>query len=126
MACDPGLLFDDELLVCNFAEHVDCGERPDPTATSSSILPETSTSTTTTDVHPITSTTTITTSNIYSTTTTTHEDHERYPERVLGIYLCLGILSKYYVIHAHSTMGDRQCGTFDHCVYHQCQCEHVT
>ena len=75
-ACDPALLFDAELLICNYAELVDCGDRPNPIATSSSA--------------PVISTTN---TNVHSTTTTTHnDDNGRYPKHVLGMYLLLGTI----------------------------------
>ena len=31
--CDPGLLFDEDRLVCDWAENVDCDDRPNPYVT---------------------------------------------------------------------------------------------
>ena len=104
LSCDPGLLFDAELLVCNFAALVDCGDRPNPFETT--ITPDHSTSTksqpttsdrvTSTSTKMPTSTTAITTTTTKTTTTTTQLDttttpdnDERYPKRVLGMYLAL-------------------------------------
>ena len=116
LSCDPGLLFDELLLACNFAEFVDCGDRPnplDPTtinpnySTTTKVQPTTSdkttstkttfptsTTTTTTTTHSTTTTTTTTTTKTTTTskpldTTTSPKNDERYPKRVLGMYLAL-------------------------------------
>ena len=100
LTCDPGLLFDDVLLACNFAEFVDCGDRPNPFDTT--INPDQSTTTTikptTSDVIKSTTTSTSTTTTFITTTTTTTkpldttttpDNDDRYPKRVLGMYLAL-------------------------------------
>ena len=61
-SCDPVLLFDDVLLTCNFANFVDCGDRPNPLETT--INPEKST---TTKSNPTTSSENTSTSTIIST-----------------------------------------------------------
>jgi len=62
MCCPAGTLFDEEFLDCDFAENVDCGERPGPDG---STHPHTTTSTT------VTSSTTSTTATSSKTSTTT-------------------------------------------------------
>lgn len=109
LSCDPGLLFDEVLLACNFAEFVDCGDRPNPldpttinpnystttklqpTTTDKITSPKTTFHTSTTTTTPTTTTTTTkttTTSKPLDTTTSPNND-ERYPKRVLGMYLAL-------------------------------------
>ena len=66
--CSPGYLFDPDLLVCNYAYEVDCGDRPIPgvsTTTSASTESTTTASTT------IASTTTASTTSSTTASTTT-------------------------------------------------------
>ena len=100
-SCDEGLLFDDVISACNFAEAVDCGDRPNPYQTTINPGPSTTTKfvPTTSDkiTSPKTTTSTTTSTTTPSTTTTskpldpttTPDNGERYPERVLGMYLAL-------------------------------------
>jgi len=91
LTCDPGLLFDDILLACNFKEFVECGDRPNPYETtinpdySSTAPPETSTN----PVTISTETTLHSTTTFIATSTTTPDEDDRYPKRVLGMYLAL-------------------------------------
>ena len=107
LTCDDGLLFDEIIFACNFAEAVDCGDRPNPYETtpwpnhSSTLAPKTSTkektTSTTTVLPPSTTNTPIdVTSTVHKSTittpldvTTTSNNDGRYPDRVLGIYLAL-------------------------------------
>ena len=122
--CDDVLLFDDVLMACNFAEFVDCGDRPNPldpdyststksnptisneftsttkrspaTTITSYITTATTTTFTTTTTKTTTTTTTLTTTTTKTTTTTisldtttTSNNDDRYPKRVLGMYLAI-------------------------------------
>ena len=91
--CDDDLLFDEFLLVCNFAEFVDCGERPNPyePTTNPDYSSTLATKTSTNDINSPT-----TTSLVASTTTSTHpepttssKDDDRYPNHVVGMYILL-------------------------------------
>ena len=106
LSCDPGLLFDEVILACNFAEFVDCGDRPNPFdttinpdySTTTKLQPTTSIKITSTKTNTPTSTTTTATTTTTTKTTTTskppdtttsQDNDERYPKRVLGMYLAL-------------------------------------
>ena len=96
--CDPGLLFDEDRLVCDWAENVDCDDRPNPYVTtqipdfsSTTHMPTVTTNfpTLTTATTPTTLTTTTSSTTTQAVTTTHDDDHPRYPKRVLGMYLAL-------------------------------------
>ena len=118
-ACEDDLLFDDTVSVCNYADQVDCKDRPNPfdpstterstkettkivtkTSKASTFQPSTETTTndirTTTEIKPTTKMdeTTIAstkpTSMIPHPTTTSDDDNKNgYPNHVLGIYIVL-------------------------------------
>ena len=109
--CEKDLLFDAELLICNYPYAVDCGDRPNPDAASTTegpSIPTSSTSrqpcedtttlqvtttmesTTTDDQEMSTTKNDATTSKNDDVTTTTPHSHDgRYPNNVLGIYIIL-------------------------------------
>ena len=80
----PATLFDDVLLICNYEDNVDCGDRPiiDRTTTTSG-----TTTHTTTSSHGTTITTGTTATNTGTTTSPTQ--HQRFPEKVMGFYVIL-------------------------------------
>merc|ERR1712038_844003 len=91
--CPTGTLFDDIILVCNYEDQVDCGDRPiidGPTTTQGPTDPTTTTMDTTTN--PITTTTVegdTTTTAGGDTTTTSGQHIQRFPEKVMGFYILL-------------------------------------
>ena len=79
-SCDPILLFDENFLVCNYPEVVDCGDRPiidGSTSPDTSTMPTTVTHTTPTTVTTVTTDQTTTTTQITITTSRT-TDVTRY------------------------------------------------
>ena len=92
----PATLFDDVLLICNYEDNVDCGDRPiiDGTTTTTG-----TTTYTTSYTHTTTSGTTITTTGTTTintgtttaaaTTTSAGQHIQRFPEKVMGFYIIL-------------------------------------
>ena len=117
--CEEDLLFDAEILVCNYHETVDCGDRPNPYAVSTTpgptdetteVKPDSTTKkiksttnmeTTTHKPKPITTTSDepteprstphdyTTTTPMPKPTTSHHDGGSRYPNRALGMYILL-------------------------------------
>ena len=89
------LLFDDVLLVCNYEDQVDCGDRPiidgptGTTTTTSATTITTTGSTITTTVTTTSDTTIGTTTEIATTTTSAGQHIQRFPEKVMGFYILL-------------------------------------
>ena len=105
-SCSEDTLFDADLLICNFAELVDCGDRPNPYDSSTTPGPTAETSTkkvrTTTEkddtttskytsVKPLPTTTKVKSTSIkpIPTTTSHHDGGTRWPKQALGIYILL-------------------------------------
>jgi len=114
--CSPGYLFDPDLLVCNYAYEVDCGDRPIPgvstttsastvstttvtttagttTASTSTASTTTASTTTTTEMNtsdpPFDTTTKPTTSKPTTTTSENGDYNLRYPDKVMALYIVL-------------------------------------
>ena len=83
----PATLFDDVLLICNYEDNVDCGERPiiDGTTTTGTTNSETTYTITTTG----TTTANTDTTTIAATTTSAGQHTQRFPEKVMGFYIIL-------------------------------------
>ena len=103
-SCSEDTLFDADLLICNFAELVDCGDRPNPYDSSTTPGPTVETTTkkvrTTTEkdvttkhtsVKPLPTTTKVkpTTIKPIPTTTSHHDGGSRWPKQALGMYILL-------------------------------------
>eukprot|EP00095_Tigriopus_kingsejongensis_P000832 snap_masked-scaffold63_size435493-processed-gene-3.3 protein:Tk00832 transcript:snap_masked-scaffold63_size435493-processed-gene-3.3-mRNA-1 annotation:"GA22559" len=80
--CPPGTLFDEIRHLCDFADQVDCGDRPRPDGMTTT----TAGSTGPTDPNETTTTSTTTTTTRGSTPT---PGPSRFPNKVLGLYLAL-------------------------------------
>ena len=105
MQCNPwpplALLFDDVLLVCNYEDQVDCGDRPiidvpttnipgsTTTGTTSGTTITTTGSTVTTTVTTTSDSTIGTTTEIGTTTTSAGQHIQRFPEKMMGFYIIL-------------------------------------
>ena len=89
----PATLFDDVLLICNYEDNVDCGDRPIVDGTTTTVTGTTTYTTSythTTTSGTTTTTTERTTSNTGTTTTTSAGQHiQRFPEKVMGFYIIL-------------------------------------
>ena len=90
----PATLFDDVLMICNYENNVDCGDRPivDGTTTTTTGTTTTGTTITTTGTNITTTgtTTTNTGSTITAESTTSAGQHiQRFPEKVMGFYIIL-------------------------------------
>ena len=89
----PATLFDDVLLICNYEDNVNCGDRPivDGTTTSGTTLTTSYTITTTgsTAVTTETATTNTGTTTAEATTTSSGQHIQRFPEKVMGFYVIL-------------------------------------
>jgi len=106
--CSEDTLFDADLLICNYADLVDCQDRPNPYDISTTPGPtdittqrhKTTTTSKHTTVKPIPTTTSIkpeptkttskhTSINPNPTTTSHHDGGSRWPNRALGMYILL-------------------------------------